>query len=172
MSVGGFSNTFLASLWFVGSRGRWPASCPPTWRAYGLLAPEVGGPRAVPQLSPRVASLWSVGPGGRWPAAVPPAVPPAVILQRFARQIYEKQCEKQSRTLQLELSRILHRGRRPLTCFVLGPRRILEWHHAFKRINPKSTYCPKTELLGVILPRCNWDLFYGVFSKERSKQSS
>ena len=65
--------------------------------------------------------------------------------------------EKQSRTLQHKLLRILPRSRRPLTCSVLGPRRILEWHpqrHAFKRMSPKFTQCPKTELLGVVLLRC------------------
>ena len=112
----------VASLWTAGPGGRWPAAVPP----------------AAPPAVPRVASLWTAGPGGRWlaavpqlspscppawracgrlaqevggPRAVPPAVPPAVILQRFARQSYEKQCERQSRTLQLKLSRILHRGR-------------------------------------------------------------
>ena len=67
--------------------------------------------------------------------------------------------EKQWRTLQHKLSRILLRCRRPLTCSVLGPRRILEWHplrNAFKRMSPKFTQCPKTELLGVVLPRCNF----------------
>ena len=116
----------VARMWTAGPGGRWLAavpqlspSCPPAWRACGRLAQEVGGPRAVP-----------------------PAVPPAVILQRFARQSYEKQCERQSRTLQLKLSRILHRGRRPLTCFALAPLRILAWHpqrNAFNRMDPKFT---------------------------------
>ena len=89
----------------------------PAWRAYGFLAQEVGGPRAVP-----------------------PAVP-------------------QSRTLQLKLSRIFFRCKRPLTCIVLGPRRILKWHpqrNAFKRMQPKVTQFSKTELLGVVLLRCNF----------------
>ena len=76
-----------------------------------------------------------------------------------ATDLESQNVEKQRRTLQHKLSSIFLHCRRPLTCFVLGPRRILEWRlerNAFKRISPKFTQCPKTELLGVILQRCNF----------------
>ena len=104
------------------------SSCPPS------------SPRAVPC----VASLWFVGPRGRWPTGCPPSRPLKLSFCSVSQ-------DKVVRTLQLKLSRILHRCRRPLTCSVLGPRRILEWHpqrNAFKRMSPKFTQCQKRSCWG------------------------
>ena len=83
--------------------------CDGSWNSLRRLAPDASCFLLILGVLPavtRVASLWICGFRGQWPAAVPAAVPPTVILQRFAKQSYEKY-DKQSKTFQLKLSRII-----------------------------------------------------------------
>ena len=123
----------------------------PAW-----LCPQLCPPRAVPCVASfRFFSLNSLPVGGFSRVSTESTF--IFAGHRPWKQDVFRLVRKYRRALQHKLSRIFLRCRRPLTCSVLGPRRILEWHpqrNAFKRMSPKFTQCPKTELLGVVLQRC------------------
>ena len=135
MPVGGFSKISIASLWIAGPGGRCrepscAPSCAPAWRAYGRLAQEVAC-----QLP-----------------AVPPAVPPA----RWPEQLCSQRDENIRDTPTQAVENIIPLQKTPdMLCYRAAADTEMTLRSVSQRLNLNFTQCPKTELLGVVLQRCN-----------------